>query len=194
MDFVKQLTIYEGHQRSLDDKLKYFKALLSYPYWNRACKLIIYTRHYEQGFLFVEHMMKLLNSFKNRLSAAEYEEFDINLIFLYLDIMDKSDRWMRYVEYFNEVRIEKPYSVTYSISEPPERFGDFLLRSNEEGHHVHFLISIRPRYEVIKKKIERLKNGAQVNYLKHHPQSELSDEEIARRFDHILLLKDQRYF
>lgn len=194
MDFVKQLLIYEGHKRSLDDKLTYFKKLLSYPFWNRACKLIIYTRHYEQGFLFVEHMMNLLNSFKNRLSTKEFEEFDINLIYLYLEIMDKSDRWMRYVEYFNLVRTEKPYSFTYSISEPPERFGDFLLRSDEDGHQVHFLYSINSRYEVIKRKIERLKNGASVNRLKHHPQSELSDEEIARRFNHILSLKDQWYF
>ncbi|MCM3144374.1 hypothetical protein [Brevibacillus sp. MER 51] len=189
MNFVNQLILHEGSHKSLDDRLRYYKALLSYPYWNRARQLITYTRHYEQGLLFVEHMMTLLNTYERKLTEGEYEAIDTNLVFFYLELLDKSDRWMRYVEYYNHVRSEKQYVLTYSSTVPASIFGDFLVESDDATHYIHFLYSINDRYETVKRKIERLKTGKRTNHLKHHPQSELSDEEIARRFDYILSLR-----
>lgn len=181
--------------RDVNKTIETFKLLFTYPYWNYVTQAITYTRYYEEGLMFVEKLFCLLNNYKHLLTENECEDIDISLIYFKLVLLDKSDRWMAFVDYFNQVRDEKCYTHTYSLDigdshgNPP--FKGYLIKKDKHYHYVHFLYQFSDRLEVIQRKIKRIKEGKKTDHLKHHSQSELSEEEIIRRFEWIFRLADE---
>lgn len=168
------------------DLLSRFKALMSDRYWLYARAAIISTRYYREGLEFVDRLTELNERFRqsSELTKEEYERIDRYLIEFRLQLYDKLDWWPEYIEYFDKMREEKSYTKRYILQK--QGVDDYLLRIDERFKYVHFLYGQSHRYELIKKKLKRLREGKKVGNLYHHSQFELPEEEVRARFEFIL--------
>lgn len=185
-------TLKKIHTLDVNDKqiFKNFKQLfLNYRYTNTFFEVICKTRNYEYGLMLCDKFDHILELYKDCLTNKNYQSIDKGIIGLRLLCLDKSDRWFRYLDTFEKVFIEKSYELTYSRDCEIERFGRFYKRSDRHSHFIHFLYMDEHRREIIKRKADRLVEGKSTDHLKHHPQSELTDEEIEQRYYEILNLK-----
>ena len=59
----------------------------------------------------------------------------------------------------------------------------FILRRDPDTLWVHFLWPTVYRQAVIERKVQAKRRGRRLGNLQHHPQDELSDEELHRRLE-----------
>jgi hypothetical protein len=163
-------------------------TFLNYIYRNAFTQILDRTRNHELGLILCEKFEYFLNIFKDTLTAAEYETIDSYIITLRLNCLDKTDRWNKYIEYFDDVLNNKRYLNNYakSLDYNGERFGRFLVGENNKYYEVHFLYAGSFRYEIIQRKINRSLISNKLGNLKHHSQDRLTDEEIEKRINQIL--------
>jgi hypothetical protein len=154
------------------DMFRAFNALLSENYWWLVHRLFIETRNYEDGLIFVDFLLGLNDKYKCKLTLDKYTAFEARIIELKLILLDKADRWAAYIYLYESLLNdrEKIYKhKPFATIDPCDK--RIKLTSVLSLQH--------RRYQLIKKKLKREMQGWKTGNLKHHPQSELSDEQIA---------------
>ncbi|MEK4994509.1 hypothetical protein BSK62_16810 [Paenibacillus odorifer] len=177
------------HTLNIHDKktFEYLKKLFTnYRYRNTFFEIISRTRNYEYALSICDLFDQILEYHGGNLNKELFKDIDSGVVDLRLMCLDRSDRWFRYLDYFETVFLEKKYEITYSLDSAIERFERYLIRSDEHSHYVHFLYLSDDRRSIIKRKAERQVNGKSSSHLKHHTQNELSDIEIERRYYEVL--------
>jgi hypothetical protein len=166
--FVKSVNVFSA-----------FKNLLSDSYWWIVNLLFVTTRNYEKGLLSVDYLIELNEKYKNKLKSEEFIEFEAKIIEFKLILLDKADRWAAYVFLYESLLNDREKTL--------EKHKPFTIIDREDKRLklTTALILQKKRYRLIKKKLKRELQGKKTGNLKHHPQSELSDEEIERRISWI---------
>lgn len=149
-------------------------------------QMIKRTRNYEACLLLCNNFDHILNHNKSKFTEKEFAEIDQDIIHLRLMCLDSTDRWNKYIEYFEEIFKTRKYYLTYSADCDITRFSRYYLRTQNNLHHIHFLYSGDRRYKLIQRKIAKSLKSNKLGNLKHHPQSELTDAEIERRYLEVL--------
>ncbi|MBE2973038.1 hypothetical protein [Priestia megaterium] len=178
---------------------KEFIQLLSDPiYWNSFRQILSRTRNEECTLVLADKFDSILESLRPQISDEDFEKFDLQIINLRMVALDQTDRWFRYLEYFEQVFEEKSYTMIYSKgSDDTKRFGRYLLKATESTNVVHFLYLSESRRQVIQRKANRAIRGKSTKHLIHHTQGQLTDEEIEHRYNQIIkqaeaLIKDRK--
>lgn len=138
--------------------VKYMK-LIANRYRFQFIELINTTRNYDYGLYLADVFEDTLQSQEKRFDPKELESVYILIFHLRLNCLDKLDRWMAYVDYYERLSSIKPMTQSLEI----------LLQLQEHRHRV------------VKRKIEKFRTSAKLGNLYHRPQSELSDDEIEER-------------
>lgn len=170
---------------SVIDSDEFFKkyVLLMSRYTDHVLYVVTKTRDYHHGLHFCDETDRLTDAFQYRLDDEHHRAFRCNTAGFRLKMYDKLDYWDDYVRYFEELFNTTDSHLTYVHRDDyKERFGRFLLRSDGAYDHVHWLYPYNHRYRLICKKLDALRAGKKVGHLRHKPRSELSEEEIQRRF------------
>ncbi|MCM0626485.1 hypothetical protein M5J14_18480 [Lysinibacillus sp. OL1_EC] len=165
---------------------KFKKLFLEYEYYSLFLQMIDKTRNHETCLLICDNFENILHTNRDEFSSKEFDSIDQKIIKLRLHCLDKTDRWNKYVEYFDYIFKTKTYFSEYSIDSDIERFGRFYIKTIRKYHHVHFLYNDSYRYDVIQRKIAKSLKSDKLGNLRHHPQSDLSDEEIERRYNEVI--------
>ena len=166
--------------------LNSYRAIMSFPTFGYVCQAVNRTRNYDAGLDASMLLLRLSEDYKKELTAHEYEQ---NLLFLYkffLEMLDRLDRWEEYLDCWKQIRNNTTIVGTYHLDQESRRFhGDaikpFIVEDRGTVTKVHFLYGTHHRKEIIERKLERKWAGKSVKHLMHHPQSELTDEEIDER-------------
>lgn len=176
-----------------DNLFNKFQTIMSDYFWVYARAAIVHTRCYTEGIRFVDRLSTLNDKFYStqRFTKEEYEKYDHKLSEFKLVLLDRSDLWFDYIQYFEQYRMEKSYVLKYSRGDPLLPRGDpvivdYVIKEDYKFKYVHFLYTHHHRYELIKTKMKKLRQGKRVGNLYHKQKSELADEEIERRFRDII--------
>lgn len=131
---------------------------------NGCIELIKSTRHYELGLELAELFESLLNRNISQLDQQQIDSILLLVIQIRLTCLDCLDRWNAFVNYYNEIS-----------SRRHDNFG------------IQTLVVIKQeRYQVIKRKIEKVSSGKKIGNLVHKAHSELSDDDIELRAKKII--------
>ncbi|MEM5012116.1 hypothetical protein WKH57_15455 [Niallia taxi] len=142
------------------EKLLMIKGL----YRNGFIQLIKSTRHYELGLELSNLFENILEENKDLLAPQQIENIELLIIQTRLTCLDCLDRWNAFIHYYNQILSEKHDSLT---------FHSFLqVQSN--------------RFEVIKRKIDKVTKSEKLGNSFHKPQSDLSDSQIELRTSQII--------
>lgn len=102
------------------DIAEHIKKILSPPLSGWIKNYFIRTRNFELGICFVGICRMLISTCPTAFSQAEYVDYDITLSFIYLEMLDRSNKWYEYVQAFDDYRENKPYSLHYAKSPSKE--------------------------------------------------------------------------
>lgn len=139
------------------DPFPVMKALLSYPLCNWVNEYFNYTRDYESGLNYVRYCRDIIEVNKEQISPSEGEKWDMYLITLKLNMLDRLNLWQEYIEYFDSLIDKKTY-----------------------------LYYLSARYEIIKRKLNRKNIGKKTDHLKRHQSYMLTEEEMKLRYEAII--------
>lgn len=141
-----------------------FREILSFPTWWYIKEAVIRTRSYQEGLEGACSLLKMLNSFKSRVSPRFYQRNHLKIRLFIVDLMDRLDM------------VEECRREYYLLLE------DFKESSalGERGHLIGHYLWCKWRNSIIDRKIHRIEDGHKIH--RHHPQGELSEEEIEDRF------------
>ncbi len=172
--------------------------LLSDPiYWNSFRQILTRTRNEEYSLILADKFSNILENLRSQISDEDFKKFDMQIINMKMVALDQTDRWLRYLEYFEQIFKEKNYTMIYSKgSDDTKRFGRYLLKKTENSNIVHFLYLSESRRQVIQRKADRAIHGKSTKHLRHHTQDQLTDEEIEHRYNQVIehaeaLIKDR---
>lgn len=185
---MKEFLVHINNVVSFDDRLiDSFKQLFTDTlYWNAFNQMVMRTRNYEYCLLMCDNFERFLKANRTHFTEKEFREIDQQIILLRLRCLDSTDRWHKFLEFFEETLATKDYKLTYSLDSKSERFGRFYLGSDERFHYVHFLFIGSDRFDIVQRKAKREIDGKSTNHLRHHTQSDLTDEEIEHRYKEVL--------
>lgn len=148
-------------------------------------------RNYEGGLALAEYLDWVMVTNTHRIAAQEYEEWDSRVVFLKLDMLDGLNRWLDYIEYYEEMRQSKRYCTPLkSFDEPVGDYKGYIVGANENFELIHFLYQYRRPYEAIKQKYAKWRAGGKVGNLRRHSQSELTEADIQDRLAFITMQLD----
>ncbi|MBW2672112.1 MAG: hypothetical protein JRD89_01685 [Deltaproteobacteria bacterium] len=176
-----------GMQNSLildGDFERKFKVLLSDPVWPSVQWLVMATRDYENALNTVGMLLYYLETKKAAFDRETYEQYEMKLLDFLLRLLDKADHWEEYVNIYNRILEDRPfYCLTYNRERNDPVFNRFIRWTDKKFHHVHFLYVHHHRYEVICRKLDKVRSGKRTGNLYHATQCNLSDEELQQRYD-----------
>lgn len=141
------------------------------------------TRNYEYGLVLAEILLATLEDKRNEITNTEYRRWRPDFISFKLDMLDRLNYWSEYIEYFKKVRKTTDFFGLYcqNPDTAPDRFGSYLLGYDGKYQHVHFLYLHHRRYEIIKRKHNKMLQGKDVEHLRCNQQDRLTDKEIEHR-------------
>lgn len=177
--------IVENQLLTCKDPMSMLKLLLD-KFWNYTQEIFVQTRNYESALDFIRYASHMITTYKNSLSEKEFQDFDRNLISFHLCMLDCTNKWEEYIQLFEKMLYERRYVLTYSKTRDDPEFNKFVLYQDRNCKYVHFLYLSNYRYELIKRKYQKLLAGKNVEHLKKHPQSKLSNTEIQERYERVL--------
>ncbi|MCL2084776.1 MAG: hypothetical protein FWH06_05925 [Oscillospiraceae bacterium] len=116
---------------------------------------------YEDGLEFAGGALAELKARSRGVPAERYMRWDICLISLKLEMLDKLGRWQEYRDYFSEVFRKHPnYRGAYAKTARHlklDRASPYFMGEDEEYFYAHFLYLLLPRFEAVKEILK--KNG-----------------------------------
>lgn len=164
---------------------------MSYPNWNYLRQAIIKTRDYEKGLEGGCLLLQYTEEEKKKLTDKEYENNSVLLYYFILDMLDKMDRWEDYIMVWKHLRGSKDFTLKYaqkSLKVHGNKIKPFISRKDSNCLYVHFLWTTLYRKNLIERKIEKSREEKKIWNLFHATKSELTEEEIQKRLDHIFRL------
>ncbi len=126
-----------------------------------------YTRTYEQGLATAEYLMDTLAEHVLEITAAEWHNWMAHFLFLQLQMLDYLNQWEHYVACYDQFKQ--------------------AIRSGQIDAQYDYLL-FAYRYETIKRKLQKKKDGKKLGNLLRHQQGQLSQEEIDYRFQRVMEL------
>ncbi len=162
-----------------------YRQIMAYPTWEGVVQALIATRSYAKGLEAGLELLRFAEANQERLTPREFESQMMRLYYFLLDMLDRADQWEPYVAAWEAIRAHTSYPLRYN---PTARLAQttmapFILRREPGTLWVHFLWLTAYRKAVIERKVEAQRQGRRLGNLRHHPQDELSDEELRRRVD-----------
>jgi len=181
IDSVKDLILFNGVNKKT--RFEAVLAVLDSSLFVLFDELFTRGRYFDLGAEFVEICMQEVNGHRYEIESWRYERFLAKLYRLKLKMLDYKNEWGKYLSFTQWVleNFKAPYSLNLVYPIEPR----YVYEDNGEKY-VHFLYQDTPRYEIIRKKLEKQLAGKNVEHLKRHQQSELTDEYIASRMDSIV--------
>lgn len=139
------------------------------------------TRYYNLGLDFYYICQEEIQKHKEEIEPWKYNSYQEELISLKLEMLDCLNEWDEYISFTHEIldTIFIENRLNFFISDVDERY---IIRSKNGKRKIHFLCKYETRYDIIRRKIFRRNAGKSVGHLKKHQQSELTYEEIERRY------------
>lgn len=98
------------HTLNIHDKktFEYLKKLFTnYRYRNTFFEIISRTRNYEYALSICDLFDQILEYHGGNLNKELFKDIDSGVVDLRLMCLDRSDRWFRYLDYFETVFLEK---------------------------------------------------------------------------------------
>jgi hypothetical protein len=168
-----------------------FETLMMNRIWFSVQELIMATRDYDNALITVEALMQYLENKRDTFKKEQYERYDKKLITFRLNLLEVTDRWEEYVDYYNQILNDRPnYYVEYCLERNDPIFNKFI-RWTDKWHHVHFLYLYHYRYDTICRKLAKVQQRKRLGNLYHAKQSDLTDEELHQRYDRAMQLIKQ---
>ncbi len=96
------------------DRLNTLRALMTYPMINWVSQFFSRTRDGGTQLYFVRYCREIIEEYDAEISAEEREAFDRELIHYELSAYDRLNWWQEYVNFFEETRNQKPYTIAYA--------------------------------------------------------------------------------
>lgn len=115
---------------------------------------------YQDGMNFVDFAYSVIKGYGRGSPLERLMRWDICLMSLKLEMLDKLGKWREYYDFFNEMYKAHPnYQCAYEKKARHlqiDRANPYLLGEDRDFYYVHFMYLLLPRYEAINK------------YLKYH--------------------------
>ena len=118
---------------------------------------------YDDGLDFVDFAYDIITPHKRKIPGERYMRWDICLITLKLEMLDKLGRWEEYRDYFNKIYSLHPdyqgryaktaVHLTYARAHP------YMISADGDYYNVHFLYLLLPRYEAINRYLKARRKG-----------------------------------
>ncbi len=165
--------------------LSSYRRIMAVPTWGFVLQAIIATRSYAKGLEAGLLLLRFTEENRERLAPTEFESNRADLYCFLLDMLDRLYQWEAYLAAWGQIRAHTAYALSYS---PQARLAEtdmapFILRRDPETLWVHFLWPTVYRKAVIERKVQAKRQRKRLGNLWHHPQDELSDEELHRRLE-----------
>lgn len=151
---------------------------------------------YRDGLDFINFAYEIIGAYKSKVPHERFMRWDICLITLRLEMLDKLGRWKEYRDYFDEMYKAHPnYQGHYSKKAKHlkiDRAHPYMLDEDGDYYHVHFLYLLLPRYEAINK---YLKANKKVPITRKKPETDTQTMSrnyklLAERLDMLLALDE----
>lgn len=111
--------------------------------------------NYRDGLDFVNFAYEVIKPYKGKVPPERFMRWDICLITLKLEMLDKLGRWKEYRDYYDEMyKLHPDYQGHYSKTAKHlkvNRAHPYMIQEDNDFYHVHFLYLLLPRYEAINK-------------------------------------------
>ncbi|MCD7947291.1 MAG: hypothetical protein LUG13_03200 [Oscillospiraceae bacterium] len=190
-DHALSIREFESALRAKNE-LTAVRLLLSYPLVNWVSQYFSRTRAADRQLDFINLCRSIIDRHREKLADAEYEHFDRYLLLSKLAAFDRLNLFYEYIKLFEYIREHYTYSIRYSQTKKGAVFDSYIIVPEDiatqlvpEGAktfaptYTHFLYPAHRRYEVIKRKYDRMKSD---QHVQARAQAEdLPDSERARR-------------
>lgn len=143
--------------------IEQYKKVFSYPLWNYTINTIKYLKEFWVGLKGAKLLIDSTHYYKTQLTEQEFKHNLYLAWYLYLDLLDKSDLWEKYIETFN--KLKKDLSVVHPHG----------------NNHITTDLKLKSRYSIIEKKIKRKEQKKSTKHLRHKQREDITDEEYNRR-------------
>lgn len=165
-------------------------------HWDLLEDVLVNTRAYHDGLHVCEQARATADRLHSigRINESTWQFADRQILWLNLVMLDKLDYWEDYIRLFEEARTtrtvsaylekrDRAYVVNYKACH------SYVVLQDEDDVFLHFLFLQRDRYDLIREKLKKYRAGNKLGNMRHRKHSELTDEEIHKRFLDVL----QRY-
>lgn len=110
---------------------------------------------YKDGLSFVGFAFDVIKPYERKVPRERFMRWEICLITLKLEMMDKLGHWQEYRDYFDEMYDLHPdYQGKYAKTAmhlKVDRAHPYMISEDGDFYNVHFLYLLLPRYETINK-------------------------------------------
>ena len=173
--------------RTLTERLNLsrYRRIMADPTWDFVVQALIATRSSAKGLEAGLQLLRFAEANRERLTPTEFEAHMPRLYAFLLDMLDRADQWEEYLTTWEAIRANTSYALRYNPAAPLAQttMAPFILRREAGTLLVHFLWLTAYRKAVIERKVEAKRSGRRLGNLRHHPQDELSDQELRRRVE-----------
>ncbi len=170
------------------DRLGALRVLMTYPMIQWVNHNFSRTRDGATELYFVRYCRGIIEESGAELSAEEVESFDRELTHFELSAYDRLNWWQEYVVCFEEARSHKQYTIEYAAWANHPGMEKYLLWQTMGHKHVHFLFASHQRYEIVKRKLDRLNSGKTTKHLERRQMEDLTEEQLNKRYIELLRL------
>lgn len=143
------------------------------------------TRYYDLGLEFYYICQEEIQKHKDQIEPWKYDSYQEELISLKLEMLDCLNEWEEYISFTHEIldTVFIENRLNFFLKNVDERY---IIKDKNGRRKIHFLCKYENRYDIIRRKIFRRNAGKSVEHLKKHQQSELTYEEIERRYKTVI--------
>lgn len=169
--------------------LERFRRLMKGGMWNFFLQYINYTRSYENGFQLAWILLRMQEEYQRLLTEKENETILVQVYSLLLNMLDKLDRWVDFLNAFDQLKTHTRLSTSGYYSNESRDFhlkrgaAPYILGDMPGGFKMNFLYYFERRRILLNKKLMKRRSGQKIGNLYHGTQEQLSPEELQRRID-----------
>jgi hypothetical protein len=154
--------------------------------WNYVIQMIDRTREYETGLDGVRFLIGYVERNVDGIEPRLRERYLQTLYLFELRMLDKLDRWERYLHRWAELRETVNLVNEYHADADwwtfhEHRARPFFVSQDGDRAFIHFLYGTESRRKLIQRKCSRAAEGRPMKAYRHHPREELSDAEVEDR-------------
>lgn len=167
-----------------------YRFMMCPEVWCFATEAICATRNYDIGLDIGILLLQCTIQFQTRLDEHELDR-SLHIISIFiLDMLDRSDRWEEYLDWFNFLKKNCTLNIRENknwLRNDPETLAYIVGR---DGNDVllKYMYQYHPRMKTIERKIARLRRGRSTGNVRHPQKDELTPEEIRHRLDKVIEL------
>lgn len=171
------------------------RLLTKHPNWSIATDLMVATRSYDIGVSFAASVLSNSALLSSKLTESETDRIQHIASTFLLEMLDKADMWEQYLAWFWFLRHNTDNYLRYDLhilSHQGNEIDAFVDDKGDEYKWVHNTYIYNHRRLTVERKLERAKAQGHIGSDHHHPQAELSSEDLKMRMFKVLAYHEMK--